>query len=80
MVQLQFDPLVAQLVVVDVPPSPMSAPARTCPSSAHVTVLPFIVRQLVGRTMVSEAISVRLDVYVLSELNVDVPVALNEVS
>src|SRR5580692_11477628 len=75
-VQLQLDPEVVQVVV-----APASSPPRAVPRlvarSAHVTVVPVPdERQLIGMSSVSEAASVTETEYVMSALNVAVPLAL----
>jgi hypothetical protein len=72
--QLQLVPEVVQVVVV-APASSLIAPPRSIWSSSQVTVTPATVRQLIGTVTVSDADSLNEYVYVMSELNVAVPLA-----
>jgi len=72
---LQLDPDAVQVAVVPASSPPSTVP-RLVARSAHVTVVEPDERQLIGTSIDSEADSVTETEYVISELNVAVPLAL----
>src|SRR6516162_5666073 len=71
MLQLQSEPDVLQVAVSELPPSP--AWVKSVPSWVHVVPI----RQLVGMLRVSVAVVIAWLEYVMSALNVMVPLALS---